>query len=231
MQFCARAGIYIIMKRSCAKRRRRLFKILFVNVIVIAVIFVYGRLCVNPILEEVSQEEMRMLTMTAINNAVLECMDMTPEYTEMVSFMYDDEKNIKSIAIKATTVNKLVQTSVKLTQEKLAEIGMKGIDIPVGSLSGVTFLSGKGPSVNLKVYPVGSVSAELKTEFTECGINQTFHKIYIRINANTSIIIPGANNVINSLSDVLIFNSIIVGKIPSTYLHATSVQDMLDLIP
>ncbi len=218
------------MKKGRKNKKIRL-KIVLIGLFLAILSLVYTKIFITPIMEEISQEEMRMLTMSAINEAVVEAIENTPEYTDMVSFAYDHENNIKNITLKSLTVNKLVQSTISLTQEKISQMGMRGIDIPIGSLSGMTFLSGKGPLVNLRVYPVGSVTAELKTEFTECGINQTYHKIYIRISANTSIILPRANSSVNSLTDVLIFNSIIVGKIPETYLNSTSVQDMLDLIP
>lgn len=92
-------------------------------------------------------------------------------------------------------------------------------------------LAGKGPDINLKVVPVGSVTAQLCSEFKAAGINQTNHRIYLKLSANVSIIVPGSNNVVNTVTEVMIIDSIIVGKIPDTYLNSTSTQDMMDLIP
>ena len=83
----------------------------------------------------------------------------------------------------------------------------------------------------MRVVPVGSVTAKLCSEFKEAGINQTNHRIYLRIGAKISAILPGANNVINTETDVVILESVIIGKIPDTYLNSTSTEDMMDLIP
>ena len=218
---------------DCArkKRKKRLIKFGIVLIIGFLASYIYGKICVNPIIKEISKEKMKNLATIAINDAVLESIKDTPEFADMVAVTYDNENNVKNITVKSYIINKLVQSTAILAQEKIAEMGVKGINIPYGTLSGVTFLSGKGPSVNLQVVPVGSVETELRTEFTECGINQTYHKIYMKVKAKTSILIPGVSSMVESATDVLIFNSIIVGKIPETYLKSTSVQDMLDLIP
>lgn len=182
-------------------------------------------------LKTVSEEEIRALAVTAVNEAVSEVLEQSPSYADMVVIGYDNENNINSIRINSSEVNSIVHKSTIESQERISELGTRGINVPVGSLSGIMFFSGKGPDLNLRVVPVGSVTAKLYSEFKEAGINQTNHRIYLKINAKISAILPGANNVINTETDVMILDSVIVGKIPDTYLHSTSTQDMMDLIP
>lgn len=64
---------------------------------------------------------------------------------------------------------------------------------------------------------VGDVEAKLNSEFTESGINQTLHRIYLDV--NTSINITTPFNVIGSSYEtrVLLAESIIVGRVPDSY--------------
>ena len=123
-----------------------------------------------------------------------------------------------------------MQRSVQKTQNGLSDMISSGVNIPVGSVSGITFLSGKGPNLNVAVIPVGAVDARLRSEFSEIGINQTIHKIYLSLDSTIKIIIPGAGNTIKSSSEVLLVESVIIGKVPDTYLNATTMEDMMDLI-
>ena len=184
-----------------------------------------------PVLKTVSEDQIRALAVTAVNEAVSEVMEQSPSYTDMVIIGYDNENCINSIRINSTAVNSIVQKSTIESQNRITELGSHGIDVPVGSLSGIMLFSGKGPDLNLRVVPVGSVTAKLCSEFKEAGINQTNHRIYLRIGAKISAILPGANNVINTETDVVILESVIIGKIPDTYLNSTSTEDMMDLIP
>lgn len=220
-----------MVKCGRSKKRKRLTIVIISIVFFFAVCILYLRLAVAPVLKTVSEDQIRALAVTAVNEAVSEVMEQSPSYTDMVIIGYDNENCINSIRINSTAVNSIVQKSTIESQNRITELGAQGIDVPVGSLSGIMLFSGKGPDLNLRVVPVGSVTAKLCSEFKEAGINQTNHRIYLRIGAKISAILPGANNVINTETDVVILESVIIGKIPDTYLNSTSTEDMMDLIP
>lgn len=220
-----------MVKCGRSKKRKRLTIVIISIVFIFAVCILYLRLAVAPVLKTVSEDQIRALAVTAVNEAVSEVMEQSPSYTDMVIVGYDNENCINSIRINSTAVNSIVQKSTIESQNRITELGAQGIDVPVGSLSGIMLFSGKGPDLNLRVVPVGSVTAKLCSEFKEAGINQTNHRIYLRIGAKISAILPGANNVINTETDVVILESVIIGKIPDTYLNSTSTEDMMDLIP
>ncbi len=220
-----------MVKCGRSKKRKRLTIVIISIVFFFAVCILYLRLAVAPVLKTVSEDQIRALAVTAVNEAVSEVMEQSPSYTDMVIIGYDNENCINSIRINSTAVNSIVQKSTIESQNRITELGSHGIDVPVGSLSGIMLFSGKGPDLNLRVVPVGSVTAKLCSEFKEAGINQTNHRIYLRIGAKISAILPGANNVINTETDVVILESVIIGKIPDTYLNSTSTEDMMDLIP
>ena len=220
-----------MVKCGRSKKRKRLTIVIISIVFFFAVCILYLRLAVAPVLKTVSEDQIRALAVTAVNEAVSEVMEQSPSYTDMVIIGYDNENCINSIRINSTAVNSIVQKSTIESQNRITELGSHGIDVPVGSLSGIMLFSGKGPDLNLRVVPVGSVTAKLCSEFKEAGINQTNHRIYLRIGAKISAILPGANNVINTETDVVILESVIIGKIPDTYLNSTSTEDMKDLIP
>lgn len=193
--------------------------------------FTYVNLRVRPLVESISNEQIKALTTSAINEATLEILTENPSYSDMVEISYDTNGDIQLIKVKSAVVNSLSQKTTLLSQKKIASLGMKGVDVPLGTLSGFMFLAGKGPTVSLQVIPVGSITSNFVSEFNSAGINQTNHKIYLRINSDVNVIIPGAYSTVKTLTEVVVLDSIIIGKIPDTYLNSNSLQDMLDLIP
>ena len=113
----------------------------------------------------------------------------------------------------------------------MEKIGEQGLDIPIGTFSGMPILVGRGPSVNIKMMPIGSISSSYKSEFTTAGINQTNHKIYVTISSKINVVLPTANQTVETSTQVLICENIIVGKIPETYLFSDSLDEMMNLIP
>lgn len=199
-------------------------------ILLFAVVVAYIRFVVTPVVKTVAEEKVRALTVSTVNAAVTSVLEAEPSFVDMVEYGHDANGDLNSIKINATRVNAVMQRSVQKTQNGLSDMISSGVNIPVGSVSGITFLSGKGPNLNVAVIPVGSVDARLRSEFSEIGINQTIHKIYLSLDSTIKIIIPGAGNTIKSSSEVLLVESVIIGKVPDTYLNATTMEDMMDLI-
>ena len=213
------------------KRKRKRLAIAISSIILLfTVVVVYIRFVVTPVVKTVAEEKVRALTVSTVNAAVTSVLEAEPSFVDMVEYGHDANGDLNSIKINATRVNAVMQRSVQKTQNGLSDMISSGVNIPVGSVSGITFLSGKGPNLNVAVIPVGSVDARLRSEFSEIGINQTIHKIYLSLDSTIKIIIPGAGNTIKSSSEVLLVESVIIGKVPDTYLNATTMEDMLDLI-
>ena len=212
------------------RKRKRLAIAISSIILLVAVVVVYIRFVVTPVVKTVAEEKVRALTVSTVNAAVTSVLEAEPSFLDMVVYGHDANGDLNSIKINATRVNAVMQRSVQKTQNGLSDMISSGVNIPVGSVSGITFLSGKGPNLNVAVIPVGAVDARLRSEFSEIGINQTIHKIYLSLDSTIKIIIPGAGNTIKSSSEVLLVESVIIGKVPDTYLNATTMEDMMDLI-
>ncbi len=212
------------------RRKRILFKIFCVFSALIAIVIfssVYFLRTVSPVIKSISQEEVSAITSNAVREAALNVVSTAGgETPEIIN--YDEDGNVTSIRLNDVFVNKIVQQVGTEAQNRLARLGIRGVDVPIGSLSGFVFLAGKGPLVNIKIIPIGSVSVRVNSVFSERGINQTNHKIYLSVNSNVNIVLPGANDSISTLTEVLICDTVIVGKIPSVYLNSSS---KLDFVP
>ena len=216
---------------KCRKKRNKpAIAIISSVILAFAAVMVYIKLVAMPIVKTVAEENVRALTVSTVSRAVSSVLNDEPSFIDMVEYCHDSNGDVNTIRINATRINDVVQRSVAKTQSDLSEMQTDGVNIPAGSLSGIAFLSGRGPIVNVAVIPVGSVEAKLRSEFTEIGINQTIHKIYLSLDSTVKIVIPGANNVVNSKAEVLLIESIVIGKVPDTYLNATTMEDMMDLI-
>ncbi len=218
------------MKKK-SKTRKALRVIVLSMLLIIIVASVYFNGIVVPIVQSVSDEEMRALTVEAVNSAVRTTLNELDGYEKLMKISYDNEGTISSISINSMIINDIMERTTNNVSDSLANMQRYGISIPIGSLSGIMFFAGKGPDINIGVVPVGSVLPELKAEFISVGINQTYHRIYLNLNTNVNIVIPSAHNSIGTVTEVSICENIIVGKIPETYLNSNSLQDMMDLIP
>ena len=218
------------MIKKKRKRKRVIFIALFVLAAVVVFSVVFVRNNVNPMIVMLSNERIKQMTTDAVSNAVLEVMATNTD-TELMTIVRDSEQKIKSVDIDTDKVTDLAQKITIAAQKKINESGSDGISIPIGSLSGVALFTGLGPDLKIKIYLVGSTQTVVSSVFSENGINQTLHRLYLDVKGSVAVAVPGLPSTINTHTQVVMSETIIVGDVPTTYLKAVNVGDMLDLIP
>ena len=186
---------------------------------------------VNPVILSTTQYKVQSLMLKAVNSAVSEVMSDNMMYDDLIKTITNEEGNITMIQANSVMINRLSKELVRQSQNNIEKIKDAGVDVPIGTFSGVPILVGRGPNIRLKLLPIGSISADFTSVFTTAGINQTNHRIYINVVASVGIVMPLESKVVSSTIQVLVCESLIVGKIPETYLKATDWSQTLDLIP
>ena len=206
--------------------------ILAVIFLVIVVVCIYTLNSVSPTIVAFSEAKIKSLTTAAVNSAIFEVMLESISYSDLVSIEKNADGEITLIAANSMIINKLARDMAQSTETYIEKMGEQDVKIPIGTLSGSPLLAGKGFKVTIRVLPLGSVKCQFVSEFETAGINQTRHKIYLDVVATISIVLPTSQSIVKTNSPVLVSESIIVGKVPDTYLSAGSIfgQDY-DLTP
>ena len=199
--------------------------ILFIGVLL------YIEYIVNPIILQTSEAKVNALAQKAVGSAIDEVISDSDVYNDLITIYKDNNGNITMISTNSVQMNVLARRLSRLAQQNLDEIGSLGIQIAIGTFSGMPILSGRGPSVNVSVTPIGAMSTKFESEFIEAGVNQTLHKIYVNLSASVSIVLPTSNLKIKTSTQVLMCESIIVGQVPEAYLNSHSLDEMMNLIP
>ncbi len=197
----------------------------------IAAIYAFTAIYVRPVIRTVSREAIKSLTVDIVNISVAEVMDSNPSFVQLTEVIKDDSGNIALIQTNSAAVNTLARSVTENAQNNLNSISDTGVKIPLGSLSGISFLAGRGPDIKIKAVQVGNIDTDFSSQFLPAGINQTIHKFFIDVTASVNIIIPGAENKVTTVTKVLIGESIIIGKVPDFYFGAQASDNHYNLVP
>jgi len=222
------------MKNKKKSNYKHKFKTAFVLLLIFSVIFIvfnFFRTNIASTVYAYSESKVRALSVKAVNNAVSELIKNKNIYDNLVNVSTDMEGKITAIQANSTQINMLTEDLIKTSQLKLENIGAEGIDIPIGTFSGLNILNGKGPSINISLIPIGDVTCEFFSEFISSGINQTLHRLYVSVNTNVNIILPLTNNNVKTQTNILICESILMGKVPEVYLNSSKLDEKLNLVP
>ena len=153
-------------------------------------------------------------------------------YDEIFTLEKDKDGNITMIKSNIIAINEIISDVAVKIQNTINQRGRENIEIALGSFTGFKLLSGKGPGVPIKISSIGNVETDLRSEFSEKGINQTLHRVYLQVDCKVSILTP-YNSITEKVSNqVLLIENVIVGKIPSTYynLEGFNSNNALDII-
>ncbi len=199
------------------KIRRTVCAAVVLAVLAAAVSLISGNL--KPVIQTISANQAKILCTSAVNKAVVDELErLYVDYDALVHVIKDPVSGqIIAIETNAVEVNKLKALLTDAVNEKLAVIPEQSVRIPIGTLSGIEFLSGRGPKVRLKMLPSSNVETNLLNQFDTAGINQTHHQIMIEFKVEmTAILAPYSTSVVVT-TNVCIAETVIIGNVPETY--------------
>lgn len=78
----------------------------------------------------------------------------------------------------------------------------------------------------------GDIETNIKSEFSDAGINQTLHRIYIEVSCHVGILTAYKNTDEEINTQVLLAEAVIVGNIPDSYynLNGLSQSDTMNMM-
>ena len=194
-------------------------KKIIVAAVILAIVVLLAFLCIEKKLRRYTSEMgtyyCRSQLSEVISGSVQSVLEKTgAEYSDLSIEMYDENGNFVSANINTKNTNKLQSMIVSEINGNISGISDSEIEISAGTLSGIVLLNGKGPDIKLRLVPVGSAQAELKSSFESAGINQTCHKISLDITAEIKAVYPAGSETVTVSMNCILAENIIAGKVP-----------------
>ncbi|MBO7508481.1 MAG: sporulation protein YunB [Clostridia bacterium] len=205
-------------------------KPLIIVVLILTAVFSYFHFYVNPQIVSANTAKIKNHSINILNSAITTTLNQN-DYDDLIKIFKDDNGNITMMEVNSKNVNNLNNNIMTNIQSKLDQDDILNYSLPFGTFTGIPALSGIGPKIDIKVVPIGNVQTEYRSSISSLSINQSYHKIYINIKISVSVILPLYTQTIDISNQVLVAETILVGKIPSTYLNTDNLTNALNLIP
>lgn len=214
------------------KRRflRRIAVIIVITAVIGMLLIAITDRAIKPAMNAIAEVRVRYYAVDIMNRAIKEVTSQT-DIKSVVDVLMNDDGSVRLVQTDAVAMNRLSTQVSARAQEMLQELKNINVSIPIGSLISNGVLSGKGPNINITMLPAGAVNTDFSTEFEQAGINQTRHRVYLKVSAQVRIVAPLSGDAIEVYTVVPITETVIVGDVPDTYINVGSSQGMLELIP
>ena len=207
------------------------YKKLFVLVVFFCVLVWYYMLILVPIIKTYCSAKINSITEQALNVAVSNVINATMDYNNIMNISYNSQGDISHITANQHTINTIAREIIKDANERIKMINDDYFNIPLGTLTGFALFSGRGPNIKLSASPVAIIGSSFDSNFISVGINNTLHKIYLKVSARVEMNLPIKKQQLNIEQQVLLCESVIVGKVPNVYFNSGTSDKVLNWVP
>lgn len=208
------------------KRRTFLHKLgvkLIAAAAILIGLFIFVEVSFRPLIERVNFIECHKAVSDIINRVVLEELEKSgADYSSLVTLSTNSGGDVTSVQSNIVNINRLKTSVSDRIEKEISQLSEQEIRIPIGTLSGLKLLHGKGFCIGMNVKPLGYANTTIISEFSEAGLNQTLHRILIEISAEVDAIIPGFESRVVVTTTIVAAETVIVGKVPDAYTHVVS---------
>lgn len=218
-------------KRKKRRLKRRVLCIVLVVLCIGVLLFFYLQRNVTRVLISISEATMRASTTVAVNDAVYYTLSDEMRYEDLVTVTRNEQGDIVSVAADALKINKIARDTASISQSNLKNLSLNGIPVPLGALTGIEAFAGVGPRIQFRIIPVSSVACAFSSKFESVGINQTKHSIYLSVIADIHIVMPSKTKRFSVTTEILVGESVIIGRVPDTFLQSDIFGNKANLSP
>ena len=174
----------------------------------------------RPLISEMALYSVTGEIMTGINAKLSELLsEENITYDDLVSLKTDSSGNISALT---TNTAKMTYLQNNIGLKAISDVTASTVTtlyIPFGSIFGETALTGLGPKIPVKILSMTNASSAVENEFSSEGINQTRHRIVLKISVDIDIMIPHRKLSTTVSTDITAAETVIVGRVPGTMLN------------
>ena len=138
-------------------------------------------------------------------------------YSDLVKLTFSESGFVTAVEYNSAEINKIKLALSNSLVSSLEKLKVSKIKVPIGSVTGNAYLSGRGLSLRLRIMQSSVPVIEVISSFESEGINTVLHRIIVRVTVESEAYLPPRKVSFSLTQDFVIAQTIIVGDIPSGY--------------
>ncbi len=142
------------------------------------------------------------------------------QYDRIVFFEKDLDGQITALKTNMIEVNRLKTAILNIINDEILALDTDDLGIPLGSLILPEIFSGRGPDIPIQIISIRNSEGAFNSKFTEAGINQTLQQINMDVSVDVTILVFGKTASFTVNSQVVVAETVIVGKVPDTFFQS-----------
>ena len=205
------------LKKAKPSMRRRLFLYMGALAALLLVCILLGGMAYFTV------SVLHLITQLAVNSACdLMQLKINAAVTAQVQGDYytyrtDADGTITAVSIDTEHVGQV--SSLVLEHMMDGDDGQVELDIPLETLFGVNFLPGLKLPLPVRILVLTTSDVNYHNELMSAAINQSKYQLYLNVKMDLDILVPWEHQTETVGTNVLLAETVIVGKVPQTYVE------------
>ena len=197
------------------RRRNPLIFRIICFLIIFLIAFLLADAKLRPSVYALAATEAQRVATEKINTAVEEKIsENTLDYRDIVSVSYADNNNVTGITTDVVKLNLFKAGITRAVDEAFRECRKTDVTVSLGSATGLVFLSGCGPYIDVAVAMNSSTVSDFENIFVSAGVNQTQHSVMLNITSTVVLSFSGHRVTKTVETSFCIAQTVIVGNVP-----------------
>lgn len=211
---------------KCFKKnkRKRLKRRLLAFFLIFDVIFCYVYACAVNLIFEYAAKDFQYYISNCSYYAVADLLDENFDFSSLGVVERNASGEITCVSANTLLVNYASHRLALDCYDYLSKYTQKGVDVPLGTFSGVRLFSGIGKKVNVKLTSTLSVECKIVRSFTSAGINQTRQTISAVIHSDVTVYSLFKSKYYYGDIEVALCDNVIIGTVPELYLNGAVIS-------
>ncbi len=207
-------GEYLLKRLIFTRRRKRFALIILAALAIVSLlVFFFLEYKIKPLVSEAAASRGRSYATELINKAV----ESAAAYGTSLVSVSEGQDGVVSVETDMKVLAEIRRNATDAIMNQLNDRDVMKFSVPLGNLMGSNMVGGRGIPIEIRLVPIGDITADVRTEFVEAGINQTLHKIIFRVRISFDIFVAGDSLKVDVISDIGLAETVIVGKVPDAY--------------
>lgn len=205
------------------KKRKKLLKLLILLMIII-IPMIMVKLTDNYFSERTSMYIIKQadnMASNAIKDIVKLAVIPKIDMDKIIIIKYKNDKSIDSVIINTKIINEIMGDASELVDELLSEDilddTLHELVLPLGYVVSPTLFANKGPKIKIQIRPIGAYNADIYTDVSSYGINNSLIEVYLLIQIDIEALLPLQPKSFVSETKIYLVSQIIQGTIPKYY--------------
>ena len=208
----------VLFRRVRLRTRLRRPRLWLLVLALILALVLYVRFGWLPTVHELVTMELENEVSNLINDAV-------DAYLEQGQLRYDDlvrlertaDGSVAAAQIDLGEVNRMKSVILRELGDRLPDRVRQSVHVPLGNVLLPALLSGRGGSLPVRVVSLRSTNAELESELEQAGINQSLHRLALRVEVDLLLLTPAGLLSRQVTGTVPIAQTILLGDVPNLF--------------